>query len=147
MPPPATRSAESGHPGGAAAWRTLGRHQIGALAATAIDFGSMIACVEGLGMSPAGATALGATLGGVTNFALSRSWIFRRHSGSASGQALRYALVSAAGAAWNALGEHLVADRAHVQYVVARAIVAIAVSLLWNFPMQREFVFHEGRAR
>jgi putative flippase GtrA len=147
MPPQATPSAESRAAGHADAWRTLGRHQIGALVGTAIDFGSMIACVEEFGMPPVAGTAIGATFGGVANFVLGRSWIFRHQSGSVPAQAIRYALVSAAGAAWNALGEHLVADRAHVQYVLARAIVAVLVSLFWNFPMQRQFVFHEGRAR
>jgi putative flippase GtrA len=54
---------------------------------------------------------------------------------------VRYALVSAASAGWNSFGEHLVHDLAHVRYVLARALVAFAVGLLWNFPMQRHFVF------
>jgi putative flippase GtrA len=122
----------------------LGRHQVGAIVATLIDFGVMIFCVERLGMRPPVATGIGATLGGITNFTLGRTWVFPRHAGRLGGQALRYASVSAGGAALNAFGEHLVNGRAHVQYVVARAIVSVAVSLLWNYPMQREFVFHAG---
>jgi putative flippase GtrA len=120
--------------------RTFGRHQIGALFATGVDFGVMIACVEVLGMSPVAGTAVGSTLGAVTNFTLGRTWIFRR-GGSVPAQAVRYALVSAASAAWNSLGEHLLHDLAHVRYVLARAFVAFAVGLLWNFPMHRTFVF------
>jgi putative flippase GtrA len=30
--------------------------------------------------------------------------------------------------------------------MVARVFVSIAVSLLWNFPMQRRFVFRDGGA-
>ncbi len=146
MPPLATPSADA-RAAGTPVWRTLGRHQIGSLVATAVDFGVMIACVEAMRLPPVVATIVGATLGGITNFALGRAWIFPSHSGHFRGQAVRYALVSSAGAAWNALGEHLVADRAHVQYVLARAIVAIVVSLCWSFPMQREFVFREGRAK
>jgi putative flippase GtrA len=37
-------------------------------------------------------------------------------------------------------------DVAGMQYVLARAVVSIVVSLLWNFPMHRRFVFREGRA-
>jgi putative flippase GtrA len=156
MPPPATPFAERAPerdpssargPTTGVAWRTLGRHQVGSLVATAVDFGTMILCVEALGVSAVAGTALGASLGGVTNFALGRTWIFRNHSGRLGGQALRYAVVSAAGAGWNALGEHVVHDRAHIQYILARALVSIVVSLLWNYPMQREFVFKEGRAR
>jgi putative flippase GtrA len=147
MRQPATPSVDVGATGSAAAWRTLGRHQVGATAATVVDFGAMIFFVQAMGLAPVPATAIGAALGGITNFLLGRTWIFRQHSGHVAGQAARYAMVSGAGAGWNALGEHLAHDRAHVQYVVARAMVAVAVSLLWNFPMQREFVFREGGAR
>ncbi|HEX4447200.1 MAG TPA: GtrA family protein [Polyangiaceae bacterium] len=151
MPPPATPSAEAPPPevaavGRSALWRTLGRHQVGATAATLVDFGAMIGCVELLHISPTIATGVGAALGGFTNFLLGRAWVFRQHSGRVHDQAIRYALVSGGGALLNTLGEHLVHDRAHIQYIVARAMVSIAVSLFWNFPMQREFVFREGRA-
>jgi putative flippase GtrA len=146
MPPQATPSAEISAVGRSALWRTLGRHQVGATAATLVDFGTMIACVELLRISPTTATGVGAALGGCTNFLLGRAWVFRRHSGRVHNQAIRYALVSGAGALLNAFGEHLVHDRAHIQYIVARAMVSIAASLLWNFPMQREFVFREGRS-
>jgi putative flippase GtrA len=128
-------------------WHTLGRHQIGAIVASGVDFGSMILCVEVFRLSPVAGTAIGATLGAVTNFGLGRAWVFRLQSGHPAHQALRYLMVSAASAGWNSLGEHLMHDLAHVQYVLARALVALAVSLLWNFPLQRRFVFHEGRAR
>ncbi|HXN30432.1 MAG TPA: GtrA family protein [Polyangiaceae bacterium] len=144
MLPLATPSTESR---GAGLWQTLGRHQLGATIAGGADFGAMIFCVEALGRSPVTATAIGATLGALTNFCLGRAWIFRRASGRPVAQAVRYAAVSAASAAWNALGEHLLHDVARVQYVLARALVAIAVSLFWNFPVQRRFVFREVRAK
>ncbi|HLK36033.1 MAG TPA: GtrA family protein [Polyangiaceae bacterium] len=131
-------------PNDASTWRLLGRHQIGSIVATAIDFGTMILIVQALGGSAVWATAVGAALGGVTNFALGRTWIFLFHAGSVRGQGARYGLVSAASAGLNTLGEHLLHDRAHVEYVVARCIVAILVSVCWNFPLQRRFVFREG---
>ncbi len=148
MPPPATPSADVPAAGTvpASTWGTLGRHQLGAVAATLIDFGCMIFGVQVLGLPPTAATAIGSGFGGITNFLLGRTWIFRQHSGDVTGQALRYALVSGASAGWNALGEHIVHDREHVQYVAARALVSLAVSLLWNFPMQRWFVFREGQS-
>ena len=140
MPPSATPSAERG-----SAWQTLGRHQVGAVAATAVDFGAMILCVQANLLGPVAATSVGATMGAITNFGLGRTWIFRSRSASVASQAGRYVGVSAASAGLNVLGEHLVHDGAHVQYVLARALVAFAVSLLWNFPMQRHFVFPEGK--
>jgi len=142
MPPRAIRSADAR---GAGTWSTLLRHQLGALTATAVDFGTMILLVECFGLSPVASTAISASLGGITSFALGRLWIFRRHSGHWAAQATRYAVVSAASAGLNTLGEHLLHDLARLQYVEARLFVSVAVSLLWNFPMQRGFVFREGR--
>jgi putative flippase GtrA len=144
MQPRATPSAESR---GAGTWQTLGRHQLGAIFASGVDFSTMIFCVEELQLSPVAGTGIGATLGAITNFCIGRVWIFGATSSRASAQAARYALVSAASAGWNSLGEHVVHDLVHVQYVVSRALVALAVSLLWNFPMQRRFVFGEGLAK
>ncbi|HEY3816624.1 MAG TPA: GtrA family protein [Polyangiaceae bacterium] len=114
--------------------------------ATVVDYGAMIALVEVAHLSPVVATAISAPLGAVTNFSLGRVWIFRAQAGHWAAQGLRYAVVSAASAGWNTLGEHLVHDIAGMQYVLARVFVSVAVSLLWNFPMQRRFVFRDGRA-
>ena len=148
MPLPATPSADAAGPQRAwtDTWRTLGRHRRGAIAATIADFATMIVLVEAARLSPEAATPIGAVAGAVTNFTLGRAWIFRRHTGHWATQASRYALVSAASAGWNTLGEQLVHGMGHVQYVVARAMVSFVVSLLWNFPMQRAFVFRERRA-
>jgi putative flippase GtrA len=143
MPERAKRSADGR---GVGLWSTLGRHQAGAVAATVVDFAAMIAVVERLGFSPVAGTVVGASLGAITNFLLGRVWVFPRHSGHWAAQGSRYAVVSAASAGWNALGEHLAHDVAGMQYVLARVVVSIVVSLLWNFPMHRRFVFREGRA-
>src|ERR1700742_2624243 len=109
MSPQATPSADL-EPGATAAtrqvqrralWMTLGRHQAGATAATVIDFGTMIACVQVLHMHATWATGIGASLGAFTNFSLGRTWIFPNHSGHVAHQALRYAMVSATSAGLN----------------------------------------------
>jgi putative flippase GtrA len=121
----------------------LGRHQLGSFAATLVDFTVMTLAVEGLRASAELGTATGALVGAVTNFTLGRHWIFRRAGGSASGQAVRYAAVSLASLVCNTLGEYILHERMGVQYQIARVIVSIGVSIAWNFPMQRYFVFGE----
>jgi putative flippase GtrA len=125
----------------------LVRHQVGALIATALDFATMILLVELCSLTPVVATAAGAAIGGTSNFLLGRAWVFRRTKNPWAGQAARYALVSGASAGWNVVGEHLMHDTILVPYVAARVVVSIAVSLLWNFPAQRWFVFRERAAR
>jgi putative flippase GtrA len=132
--------------GSSALWRLLGRHQVGAITASAVDFSVMVALVEILRAPPALAAATGAMAGAMTNFVLGRRWVFRARSAAALGQAGRYAAVSAAGAGWNALGEYVLHDAGLVGYVLARAVVAIAVGLAWSFPLQRRFVFVREKA-
>jgi putative flippase GtrA len=119
----------------------LGRHQAGSVVATVVDFSTMTALVELAHVPPVGATVFGAIAGGVTNFVLGRRWIFRAHERDLAPQALRYAMVSAASAGFNAFGEQIVYGFLGLQYIVARALVAIVVSLAWNYPMQRSYVF------
>lgn len=101
----------------------------------------MIALVELAELSPVLGAALGAALGAVVNFLLNRRWVFHAERAPVAGQALRYALVSLASAGWNALGEHLLFKVFGLHYVVARVLVSVAVSLGWNFPLQRGWVF------
>jgi putative flippase GtrA len=124
----------------------LGRHQVASILSTAVDFGVMVLVVELLHLSPVVGTGLGATAGAITNFQLGRRWIFEAHDGAVAGQMARYAMVSGASAGWNALGEWGLHDGLGVQYLAARAVIAVLVSFLWNFPMQRYFVFRKGRA-
>jgi putative flippase GtrA len=122
----------------------LGRHQIASLVSTAVDFGTMVLVVELLGVSPVAGTVAGATCGAVTNFQLGRHFTFRARGDGVAPQALRYAVVSATSAGLNALGEYGLHDRLKLQYFIARTMVAVAVSLFWNFPLQRYFVFRAG---
>lgn len=119
----------------------IGRHQVASVVATLVDFSVMILAVSVIGFSPVVGTVLGATCGAVTNFTMGRHWTFEATHAPAAGQALRYAMVSGASLALNAVGEHVVAGILGVQYIVARAGVALTVSLLWNYPLQRFFVF------
>src|SRR5258708_2654639 len=119
----------------------LGKHQLAAILSTAMDFTTMVLVVELLGASSVAATFLGASAGGATNFTIGRLWTFRASSGPVGPQALRYVLVSASSAGWNAVGEYVLNVRLGLQYIAARALVAILVSMLWNFPLQRWFVF------
>lgn len=119
----------------------LARHQAGSLIATVLDFSTMIALVAGLHLAPGLGAMSGAAIGGSVNFVLGRRWIFRKQSDPASHQALRYAGVSLVSLMLNGGGEHLLASVWHVQFVLARVIVALLVALLWNYPVQRHFVF------
>jgi putative flippase GtrA len=107
----------------------------------------MSALVSGLGMAAALATAIGAAVGGVSNFLLGRHWIFSAKDDHVGSQAGRYAFVSGASLAWNAGGEYVLHDLCGIQYLLARVIIATVVSVCWNFPVQRAFVYRRAAAQ
>ena len=125
---------------------TFGRHQVGSVVATAIDFATMSALVSGFGMAAALATAIGAAVGGVSNFLLGRHWIFSAKHDPMGGQAGRYAFVSGMSLALNAGGEYVLHDLFGIQYLLARVMIAFIVSICWNFPVQRAFVYRQAMA-
>jgi putative flippase GtrA len=120
------------------------RHQAASIAATVVDFGVMILLVEHAHFRADGATLVGATLGAVTNFTLGRRWAFRASGEPLAPQAARYAVVSGSSAMFNALGEHSLVTAWGLPYLPSRMFVAFAVSMLWNFPAQRNFVFRRS---
>jgi putative flippase GtrA len=122
------------------------RHQAGSLIASAVDFSTMIAGVRLLDLHPALATAGGAAAGATVNFLLGRYWIFPNGGATTGASALRYLLVSLVSLGLNSAGEYVLVSVARLQYVFARVLVAIAVSIGWNFPMQRGFVYRSVSA-
>jgi putative flippase GtrA len=121
--------------------KLLGKHQLASIVATVVDYSVMIAMVSVLGLTAVEGTVIGASTGAITNFTMGRHFTFRATRGNARSQLVRYLLVSAASLGWNALGEHLLANLLGIQYILARLITGTLVGFIWNFPMQRYFVF------
>jgi putative flippase GtrA len=108
--------------------------------ATAFDYGIVTGLVETLGLSPAYATGIGAASGGLLNFHLNRVVTFRS-SGAQLPQATRYAVVSGMSALLNAGGVAVLTMSSLPDYRIAWWIARGTVFLMWNFPLQRMYVF------
>lgn len=126
-------------------FKSFHRSQVAALAATIADFGSLVLLVEFAHVWYVAATAMGALFGAVTNFLLGRHWAFHpgdpERLGDVRAQARRYALVSAGSLVLNTLGVYLFTDIGGLRYIASKATVAILISVFFNFPLHRAFVF------
>lgn len=111
--------------------------------ATFVDFTVMVTVVEALHISAVKATVAGAACGAFTNFMMARHFTYRVGETAAHTQVARFIFVASTSLALNGTGEYLLHSVLHLQYVVARVIVALIVSNAWNYPMQRFFVFSE----
>ena len=122
-------------------WTSFGRAQVSSVVATAVDFGTLFACVELLGVWYVLGTALGAALGAITNFLLGRFWSFQGTSGRASGQAYRYALVSGGSLLLNSGGVYAFTEFFGLKYGFSKILVSLLLGFFFNFPLHRRYVF------
>lgn len=122
-------------------FKTFSKAQAASLAATAVDYGTTAGLVELAGVWYVIATAIGASLGAVTNFLINRHWSFRAAHVALHGQALRYFLVSAGSLGLNTLLVYAFTDRLGFKYMISKIVASLCVGIFYNFPLHRWFVF------
>ena len=87
------------------------------------------------------AAAAGALAGALTDFSVKKWWVFGERRGALHGQALRYALVSAASAGLNCLLAYALVSGLGAPEVPGVIGASIVIGFIWNYPMHRLFVF------
>jgi putative flippase GtrA len=120
---------------------TFSKAAIAALAATVVDFGTLTIWVEVLHQFYPIGVALGAAFGAITNFSLNRHWAFDAAHAPVGKQAVRYGIVSLGSLCLNTGGVWLVTEKLHLFYMISKIVVALMVGFLFNYPLQRRFVY------
>ena len=125
------------------------RAWLASAAATLIDYGAFALMVEAIGVYTGTARALGALLGAVTNFSVNKLWTFKTRQNSIWIELPRYAAISLTSLLLNTVGVILLTEGLRWNPLLAAALVGVLVSLCWNLPLHRVFVFREqtGRTR
>ena len=120
------------------------RAWVASAVATVIDYGTFTILVEIAGVYTGTSRALGALLGAIANFTLNKLWTFRTSGESVWREGPRYAAISLTSLLLNTLGVVLLTDGLRWNPLVAAALVGVLVSLLWNLPLHRHFVFRNA---
>lgn len=120
---------------------TFGKAQCSAWIASAVDFGVSILLAEVFHLWYGYATTIGAFSGGIVNCIINYNWVFRSHSLGKYKVALRYLAVWMASILLNSCGTCFFTELTGLNFVIVKAAVAIVVAVVWNYQMQRLFVF------
>ncbi len=123
------------------------RAWVASAVATAVDYGTFTILVEVVGIYTGTSRALGAAIGAVTNFTLNKIYTFRTRDNSVLVEVPRYAAISLTSLLLNTVGVILLSEGLRWNPLVAAAVVGVAVSLGWNLPLHRLFVFREQALR
>lgn len=114
--------------------------------ATAIEVAGIVLLVEVFSV-PVGLAAFFAALFGATvNLILSKYWAFGERTPIGVGQVSRYALVALCTSTLNGLTVHVLATIVGLHYLIAKAISATSIFLLWSYPAQAKLVFVDAPA-
>lgn len=136
--------------------KEFGKAQVSSLIATSFDFG-VTAIVFRLLDHVVASTASGAIAGGIVNCVINYVWTFKGSQRSKTSVALRYVVVWTGSVLLNTfgtefgvkavtrigslLGNDCVQNLTLV--LTVKAVVAVLVAVLWNFTMQKLFVYRK----
>jgi putative flippase GtrA len=127
---------------------TFTKAQLASLIATGVDFLVFSVLLRWAGVPPVAASArvtfygvTGTLSGGFTYFMLGRTWVFNTREKKWMAQVSRYVPVWIGNLVLNASGLYLLTRYTVIQPMWAKVITAILVAVLYNYPLQKRFVF------
>jgi putative flippase GtrA len=111
------------------------------------DFGIMILLTEFASLHYTVSIAIACFLGAIMNFSVNKKWTFySKHSSyefSLPQQLWRFIFVVLSSIGLKMLGTYLLTTFVHIDYKISRLITDIIVSVLYNYMLQRYWVFKD----
>lgn len=124
---------------------TFCKAQLSAQVATLVDFSVSFILAAGMGVWYVTASFLGALSGGIVNCAVNYRWVFRAVMLKKRYVVLKYLVVWTGSILLNTLGTHLLTEWSGQYFIFPKMVVAVSIAMLWNYPMQRVFVYRDNR--
>ena len=120
---------------------TFLKAQTASVGATVVDFVVTVLAVELFGVWYVMANLIGTVSGGITHFALGRTWVFHSENPNVLSQAFRYFLIWNGSLVLNAAGVFIITHYSGISYIISKVITSIVVGIGYNYLMQKSFVF------
>jgi putative flippase GtrA len=115
--------------------------QASAMVATLVDFSLSFVLAEAAGIYYVAASFLGALTGGIVNCATNYRWVFRPQGAKKRYVASKYLIVWCGSIALNTAGTYVLTELSQQYFMLAKAAVAVVVAVLWNYQLQRRWVY------
>lgn len=129
--------------------RTFTLAQFSAGAGSVVDYGLLILAKEVFGWPLFWALGLGGVVGAVINFALNRYFTFRdkerSYQSSLGSQLFKFALTVLGSILLKYLGTYALEHYAGIDYKIGKLISDLFVSVLFNYTLQRFWVFRQDK--
>lgn len=128
----------------------FGKAQVSSFIGGIVDYLFMICITEFLGVHYILSIVIGGLAGAVVNFLINRYWAFRSkevpYQVSGRKQLLRFCLVVINSIVLKATGTWFFTSFMKIDYKISRVITDLIVSIIFNYMLQRHWVFKKERA-
>jgi putative flippase GtrA len=115
--------------------------QLASFTATLIDFSITYTLTSFAGQSYVFSSATGVVCGGIINFLLGRYWVFNANKEKKVKQVPKYILVWISSMLLNMGGLVLFTEVFGFYYLISKVITSTIVGIIFNYNIQRTFVF------
>ncbi len=123
---------------------TFCKAQFTAQIATLTDFCLSVLLAEVAGIWYVWASFLGALTGGIVNCGLNYRWVFDNTGDlKKKNMVFKYFLVWTGSIILNTIGTYALTELSGHHFIFAKTVIAIIVALLWNYQLQRFFVYRD----
>jgi len=120
---------------------TFLKANIASAVASMCDYLITIFAVQFLQANVLAAGIAGTLSGGVINFLMGRHWAFAAKNGSVYRQSAKYLLVWIGNLLLNVTGMYVLSEMFDVHYVFAKPMTSLLVAVIYNYPLQKKYVF------
>ena len=120
---------------------TFLKAQAASFTATASDYVVTYLCVSIFGLWYIAGSVAGTVIGGVVNFYMGRNWVFNAENKDLKSQIFKYVLVWCGNLAIVTGGIYLLTHYFNVNYMVSKLIISGVIGTLYNYFMQKKFIF------
>ncbi len=125
--------------------------QVSAMIGGMFDYMIMVFFTEVFHVHYTISIAIGGIIGAVINFALNKTWSFRSNNqpykNSGRVQFIKFVLVLVNSITLKSLGTYLVTTFLKIDYKLSRIFIDLIVSLLFNFTLQKRWVFKKQKQK
>jgi putative flippase GtrA len=121
--------------------QTFIKAQASSIISTFFDLVTTVVCKEFFYFWYVIASLIGTLVGGTTNFALGRGWVFNRKEKKIPKQAVKYFIIWNGNLLLSTLGVFVVTHYIGLSYFYSKLIVSVIVGVGYNYLLQKKFVF------
>lgn len=130
--------------------KTFIKAQFSAFAGGVVDYMTMIFFTELAGIHYTLSIAIGGLVGALVNFSINRFWTFKlkdQDRGSVNSQLLKFCIVLSGSILLKTSGTYILTETLGIDYRVSRLVVDLIVSILFNYTLQKYWVFEWAKVK